>query len=138
MPTIIRAGAVAYPGTILISGAKKGAIKNRMPTIIDERPVLAPAEIPEADSIYVVIVLVPNREPNIVEIASEPRIFSIPEMFPFFFTSFASYAQAIMVPTESNRSTKRKEKITPIKLIFSACNIFSLKATGSIDGGVEI
>mgnify|MGYP001549900720 CR=1 FL=1 len=51
MPTMIRAGAVASPGTIWIRGAKNGAIKNKRPTIIDERPVLAPAEIPEADSI---------------------------------------------------------------------------------------
>ena len=48
-PTITRAGAVAYPGTIWMIGAKKGAIKNSMPTRTEDKPVLAPAEIPEAD-----------------------------------------------------------------------------------------
>ena len=47
---MIRAGAVAKPGTISMTGAKKGAARKSTPVTIAANPVLAPAEIPDADS----------------------------------------------------------------------------------------
>ena len=50
IPTTIKAGAVAYPGTILISGVKNNDSKNPSAVTVAASPVLAPSIIPAADS----------------------------------------------------------------------------------------
>ncbi len=50
VPTTIKAGAVAAPGTIPTSGLKKRDKKNRIETTIPVKPVLPPSDTPDADS----------------------------------------------------------------------------------------
>jgi len=51
VPTTIKAGAVAAPGTIPTNGLKNKDKKNKIATTIPVKPVLPPSETPEADSI---------------------------------------------------------------------------------------
>ena len=49
-PTIIRAGAVAKPGIAMNIGAQTRETRNQSAQISEDKPVLAPALIPIADS----------------------------------------------------------------------------------------
>ena len=60
-PTMMSAGAVAAPGIIPATGARRTAKKNSMETTTEVRPVLPPSEIPVEDSTNVVTVEVPRR-----------------------------------------------------------------------------
>ncbi len=61
-PTIIKAGAVAA-GTIPINGKIRIERRKRTAVVTAVRPVRPPAEIPAADSTYVVVFEVPNSAP---------------------------------------------------------------------------
>src|SRR3712207_1772427 len=77
-PTIIRAGAVAYPGTTPTKGANTKDNTNRIAVTTDANPVLAPAAIPAEDSTKVVTVEVPITAPKIVDATSVYSIFPTP------------------------------------------------------------
>ena len=66
-----RAGAVANDGIVVNSGANRIESRNRTPVVSAVRPVRPPADTPEADSTYVVVVEVPRIAPAEVAIASE-------------------------------------------------------------------
>ncbi len=84
------------------------------------------------------MVLVPNSDPITVAAASASNILLTFSIFPFSSIISASFAQATIVPTESNRSTNINENIGPIIDIFKAPNISNLKAIGAMLGGVDI
>ena len=62
-PTTTKAGVVTALVTTSINGLKNNA-KKQIPVTILANPVLAPTATPEVDSIYDVVVVVPNTEPN--------------------------------------------------------------------------
>ena len=63
-PTYISAGAVAYTGTRYESGERNRISRNRTPTVIAVRPVLPPAAVPAADSMYTAAGAAPTRPEN--------------------------------------------------------------------------
>lgn len=63
-PTIINAGAVAYPGTMVTIGIKKIDKRNSIPVVTEVNPVRPPSPTPEALSIYVVTELHPKAPPR--------------------------------------------------------------------------
>ena len=136
MPTTMSAGAVANDGTIAMTGVTRSAAKKRSAITILVSPVLPPSAIPDPDSMYVVVVLVPKSEPATVAIASAPRILSIFSMDPSSFTILASKEHATIVPTESKRSTNIKEKMAPHRLHFKALAISSCRNIGEREGAI--
>jgi hypothetical protein len=74
VPTITIAAAVTPAVIRLNNGAKNTDNKNRIPVTTDAKPVLAPAPIPDNDSIYEVVVEVPSTAPTTV--AEESTIFA--------------------------------------------------------------
>ena len=70
-PTTTRAGVVTALVTTCINGLKNNANKKQQPVTILANPVLAPTATPEVDSIYDVVVVVPNIAPTIVASESE-------------------------------------------------------------------
>ena len=81
-PTKISAGAVANPGIVVNTGAKKIETKNNNPVTIDESPVLPPSDTPAELSTNVVVVEVPRTAPAEVAIASARRACLIRGSFP--------------------------------------------------------
>lgn len=59
-PTKIRAGAVANPGIVVNTGARKIETRKRNPVTTDESPVLPPSATPAELSTNVVVVDVPS------------------------------------------------------------------------------
>ncbi|MBA7713609.1 hypothetical protein ES703_122614 [subsurface metagenome] len=88
-PTIISAGAVAYSGTIPTIGTNNSASRNKTPVTIEVNPLRPPCSMPDADSIYEVVVDVPSTAPIIVATASIPSNLSSPFILPFSSTMFA-------------------------------------------------
>src|SRR5699024_9925115 len=82
IPTIIKAGAVAAVGTILITGAKNAAKIKHIAVETEVNPVRPPAPIPAADSTEVVVLEVPNIAPKTVPIESANNARSIFEVIP--------------------------------------------------------
>ena len=72
-----KAAPVAYAGIVLASGAKNKHSKKNIPTVTATRPVFPPSFMPAPDSIYEVVLDVPNIDPIIVAIESEKTAFSI-------------------------------------------------------------
>ena len=115
-PTITSAGAVANEGIAVNTGAKNIESKNKIAVVIEVSPVLPPAATPEDDSTNVVVVEVPRTAPAVVATASAIRASLISGSLPSL-SSISPFIQTpIRVPSVSKRSTKRKEKITTIKL----------------------
>lgn len=65
-PTIINAGAVAKVGTAANKGVNNTESRNRAATTIDVKPLRPPADMPEADSIYVALGEVPRIAPKVM------------------------------------------------------------------------
>lgn len=119
-PMIIKAGAVAAFGTIPMNGKIKIDSKKRTAVVTAVRPVRPPAEIPAADSTYVVVFDVPNSAPIEVPIASAKSALSILELKPVPFSrAFSSSSEKIpvlrpvpiKVPSVSKVSDKLNAKI---------------------------
>ena len=113
-PITINAGAVAYAGIAIKTSEKKTPSKNKKPTTTAVNPVLPPSSIPEADSMYVVTVLVPMTAPIVVPAASAIKASSAFSSSSFSFTFPAILPTPYRVPAVSNISTK-KNAITTIK-----------------------
>src|SRR5699024_684532 len=111
IPTMTKAGVVTSEVTTLNSGEKNNArMKNPAATtaVNPERP---PAPTPAVDSIYDVVVDVPNIDP--VTVAAE----SANNAFPargnlLFFIKPACVATATSVPAVSKKSTNKNVKMT--------------------------
>ena len=114
-PTIINAGAVANEGIVINNGEKIIATKNNTPVTTAVRPVLPPSATPADDSTNVVVVDVPRIAPADVAIASDKSAGLIPGHLPFSSNIFAFVLTPIIVPSVSNKSTKRNANTTIIK-----------------------
>ena len=119
-PTIIKAGDVAAAGTIPTNGKIRIERRKRTAVVTAVKPVRPPAEIPAADSTYVVVFEVPKMAPIDVPIASAKSALSIFELKPVPFSSaFSSSAEKIPVlrpvpmnvPKVSNVSDKLNAKM---------------------------
>ena len=114
-PTTTSAGAAANVGICVKRPANRRPDSINTPTTTATNPVLPPSSTPAADSMYVVVVLVPAKAPTIVAPASDMKASS-----EFFNSSFSSTYPACLpteyrVPAVSKMSTKRKAIITKIK-----------------------
>ena len=114
-PTKIRAGAVANEGIAVKIGAKRTETRNRRPVTRAVSPVRPPTATPAEDSTNVVTVEVPRTAPDVVPIASARRAGFILGSLPFSSSILALALTPISVPSVSNMSTKRKEKIITMK-----------------------
>ena len=76
-PTITKAGAAANVGICLNNPASSRPDSIITPTVTAVRPVFPPSSTPAADSMYVVVVLVPNTAPTTVAPASAMKASSI-------------------------------------------------------------
>lgn len=103
-PTRINAGAVAADGISRKTGEKSRAKRNSTETTIEERPVRAPATIPEVDSAKLVTVEVPRQAPVTVPIESARRASFAFVIFPSLLKRFAWFA----IPNKVPRVSKRK------------------------------
>ena len=110
-PTMIRAGAVAAEGTMPATGARITASRNRMPVVMEVRPVRPPSSMPVEDSTKVVTVEVPSSAPVQVAIASAIRARSPPGKLPFSSSMPALPAVPSRVPTVSKQSQMAKVMI---------------------------
>ena len=113
---MMSAGAVAKPGSARKIGAQSREIRKRIAAVRDDKPVLAPALIPTADSAKVVVVLVPIIPPIKVAMESASNAPRKPGIVPSFFINGVLTTAPLMVPTVSKKSAKRKEKMTTRKL----------------------
>ena len=120
IPTIIKAGAVAWAGTKLITGDKKAAKTKQMAVTTEVKPVRPPAPIPADDSTKVVVLEVPKIAPKIVPTESPNKARSILELKPELDSRARSSSSEkiperrpvpIKVPTVSKTSDKEKAKI---------------------------
>ena len=107
-PTTTRAEAIANCGMDANTSAKNRPDSMRTPTVAATSPVFPPSSIPAADSMYVVVVLVPTSAPTTVAAASDMKASS-----EFISSSFSSTYPAwrpteYSVPAVSKMSTNRK------------------------------
>ena len=110
-PTTTKAGVVTALVTTSINGLKNNANKKQIPVTILANPVLAPTATPEVDSIYDVVVVVPNTEPTIVAKESENN--ALPAHGNLLsFINPACVATATNVPAVSKKSMNKNVKIT--------------------------
>ena len=116
-PTITNAGAVAKEGIAMKMGANSMEIRKSSAVTIAVKPVLPPSATPAEDSTKVVVVEVPKIAPALVAIASAMSAGLICFNLPSLSSIFALLHTPISVPRVSKISTKRKEKMTTIKLM---------------------
>ena len=110
-PTTTKAGVVTALVTTSINGLKNNANKKQTPVTILANPVLAPTATPEVDSIYDVVVVVPNTDPTIVAKESENN--ALPALGNLLsFINPACVATATNVPAVSKKSMNKNVKIT--------------------------
>ena len=110
-PTTTKAGVVTALVTTSINGLKNNANKKQIPVTILANPVLAPTATPEVDSIYDVVVVVPNTEPTIVALKSQ-RITLFQLSVICYLSSILLAATATNVPAVSKKSMNKNVKIT--------------------------
>jgi len=89
--------------------------KNKKPVTTDASPVLPPSATPDVLSTKVVVVEVPSTAPAVVATASASKASLMRGSLPFSSIIFALFATPIRVPSVSNISTNKKEKIITIK-----------------------
>ena len=114
MPIIIRIGATATVGTILMIGDINKARKKNKATNKEVSPVFPPASIPAVLSRYVVTLLVPSRDPNTVPVESAIKAFSnfLGNLFSLVILNIPDFFPVpIKIPIESNKSDIHKVKI---------------------------
>ena len=136
-PTTISAGAVANDGIAVKIGAKKIERRNRTAVVKAVSPVLPPAATPEDDSTNVVVVEVPRTAPAVVAMASASKAGLIFGSLPFSSSISAFELTPISVPSVSNRSTKRNEKIITIKLKIPTLLMFTVKQAPNVSPSFE-
>lgn len=139
-PTIIRAGAVTSEVTTERSGEKNVDNKNIPPTTTLENPVLAPTEAPDNDSIYDVVLVVPNIEPTHVAIESATKALEPFSIDPSSLTSPTFDPTATKVPAVSKKSINNIVKTTISICGVKTSFIFesAYPKVGAIDGTDEI
>ena len=93
------------------TGARTMASRNRMPVVMEVRPVRPPSSMPVEDSTKVVTVEVPISAPVQVAMASAMRARSPPGKFPFSSSIPALPAVPSRVPTVSKQSQMAKVMI---------------------------
>ena len=108
-------------------GAKSMEIRNRTAVVKAVRPVLPPAATPAEDSTKVVVVEVPNTAPAEVATASASSAGLMAGSLPSLSSMFALVLTPMSVPSVSNRSTNRKEKVTTTKFRMPTLPKSSLK-----------
>ena len=109
-PTITSAGAVAKPGIARKIGAASSDSKKQNAQHTADKPVLAPALMPTADSANVVVVLVPRTAPAKVAIESASRILFNRGIVPSLSINGVPATAPFTVPTVSKKSVKRNAK----------------------------
>ena len=85
----------------MANGAKKRHKRKNIPTETATNPVFPPSLIPAPDSMYDVVLDVPNIEPTIVAIESEKTAFWIFSTFPFLSIFPDKLATDVRVPAVS-------------------------------------
>ena len=114
------------------SGTNSAASRNSTPVTTEAKPVRPPCSIPAADSIYEVVVDVPQTAPNMVAAASIISSRSSFSMLPFSSTRPAGGATASRVPMLSNISINISVKTAENMLHFSAPRISILNSVGAM------
>src|SRR5690606_23942276 len=100
-------------GTDCANGARNKQATNRIPTTTAVRPVRPPAATPAEDSMYGVVDEVPKAASATIAEESAKSAFFKRGSLPSF-NKPARCETPTSVPVESNRSTRKKTKITPI------------------------
>ena len=109
IPTKTRGAAIVAPDISFATGAKGKRRRKRSPEITADKPLFAPSFIPVADSAITTRLLVPKKDPPIVEMLFENRILFWPSKSPVFDVNPASVPIPINVPVESKKEEIRRE-----------------------------
>ncbi len=112
------------------------ATRNNIPVTTLAKPVRAPTETPDALSIYVVTVDVPNTAPAIVPTESANRARLALGSLPLLSRKPAFSDTPTRVPIVSKRSTKRKAKTKPIRPTSKAAGSSRTALPNRLDGQV--
>src|SRR5690606_32721779 len=115
------------------NGAKNRQAINSRPTTTAVKPVRPPAATPAEDSIYGVVDEVPKAAPATIAEESANNAFFRRGNLPSF-NKPARCETPTSVPVESNRSTRKKTKITPIRLAVNKPSKFICRKVGANEG----
>ena len=126
-PTSTRAGAVAMSGITERRGDTNINGKNNRPAMTATRPVRPPSSTPVADSMKLVVGLVPNIPERIVPVESTIIDSLILRGSPDASKRLPASATPIKVAIVSNKSVKKKVKMTGNKASLRDPKMSSLK-----------
>ena len=132
-----RTGPVAAPGMARKIGEKKRATAKQRAITNEVSPVRPPSDTPEALSIYVVVVLVPNIAPATVATESAISTLLIPSTLPFSSTMPDFTDTPTTVPMVSNISMKRNVNTTTSISQLKILPHSNWQKISDIEGGVE-